>query len=158
MAKKTIAGISLEAIAANAAGEAQRERAIMGKEKNNEKQKRFRESMKVQGFKQVLLWAFPCPADVRGRLEAAGYRQAVAWEKVKIRKSNPAVVSIATAIHEKSMNVASSPNMINNALQSALYAFVDAMGGREGLESPDVRALYEDLQEALKPFGFTPSV
>jgi hypothetical protein len=61
MAKRKAPELPLEAVAANAAGEAKREKEKTARRKNAEKQKRFRDSMKAEGFHQVLLWAFPCP-------------------------------------------------------------------------------------------------
>jgi hypothetical protein len=72
--------ISPEALAANAAGEARREKEKKARRANAEKQRRWRETMKTEGLRQVQLWDFPCPADVRARMTKAGFRQAVAWE------------------------------------------------------------------------------
>ena len=80
MAKKKMLELSPEAQAANVAGEARREKEKQARQKNAEKQKRFREGMKDEGYKQVLLWAFPSPSDVKERMAVAGFRQAVAWE------------------------------------------------------------------------------
>jgi hypothetical protein len=78
MAKRKAPELSPEAVAANAVGEARREKEKAARQANAEKQKRFREGMKAEGFKQVLLWALPCPTDVRERM--AGFRQVPAWE------------------------------------------------------------------------------
>ena len=59
MAKRKAPELSPEAQAANAAGEAGRERERRARQANAEKQKRFRENMKADGFRQVLLWDFP---------------------------------------------------------------------------------------------------
>jgi len=77
MAKRKAPELSPEAVAANAAGEARREKEKAARQANAEKQKRHRESMKAAGFKQVLRWALPCPADVRERMAAALWQPAL---------------------------------------------------------------------------------
>jgi hypothetical protein len=44
-------------------GEVSRAKAKEKVRQNTEKQRRFRESMKVDGAKQVLLWDYPLPPD-----------------------------------------------------------------------------------------------
>jgi hypothetical protein len=48
--KKTASELSPEAIAANTAGEARREKEKQNRQRNAEKQKRFRDNMKRGGF------------------------------------------------------------------------------------------------------------
>jgi uncharacterized protein with von Willebrand factor type A (vWA) domain len=59
MAKKKAPEVSPEAKAANAAGEAKRERDKQARRKNADSQKRFRESMKAQGYRVLLIWDKP---------------------------------------------------------------------------------------------------
>jgi hypothetical protein len=80
MAKRKAPELSPEAIAANAAGEARREKEKQALKKNAEKQKRFRKSMKEAGYKRVTLWEPPGPAGVPGRMAGRGFRQIPAWE------------------------------------------------------------------------------
>ena len=81
MAKKRKAPeLSPEAIAANAAADARREKEKQARQKNAEKQKRFRDNMKAEGYKRVTLWDAPSPAGQPGRMAGMGYRQVPAWE------------------------------------------------------------------------------
>jgi hypothetical protein len=93
MVKRKAPELTPEAQAVNAPGEARRERERKTRQVNAEKQKRFRENMKAGGFRHVLLWDFPCPADVRERMMAAGFRQAPAWEAAPLpgEKKSPSL-------------------------------------------------------------------
>ena len=72
MAKKKAPELSQEAIAANAAGEARREKEKQSRLKNAEKQKRFRDSMKEEGYKRVTLWEEPSPSGAHDRITNIG--------------------------------------------------------------------------------------
>jgi hypothetical protein len=139
----------------NAAGEAGREKERRARQANAEKQKRFRENMKADGFRQVLLWDFPCPADVRERMAAAGFRQAPAWEAAPSpgEKEKPlpsGIVKAAVVLHESSLGIAGKAPEIKQALSAALGAFLREA---EKLPRPAWRNVYKDIQELLRPLG-----
>jgi hypothetical protein len=69
MAKKTntpqkLTPQDLEREAANREGEARREKAKKARQANAEKQRRYRNSMKAQGYHAVLTWEKPLPPDM----------------------------------------------------------------------------------------------
>jgi hypothetical protein len=155
MAKRKAPELSPEARAANAEGEARREKERRARQSNAEKQKRFRENMKAGGFRQALLWDFPCPADVRERMTAAGFRQAPAWEAAPSprgkEKPLPAgVVKTAVAIHESSLDIADRAPEIQKALSLALGAFLQEV---ENLPRSAWGNAYKDIQSLLRPLG-----
>jgi hypothetical protein len=122
---------------------------------NAEKQKRFRENMKASGFRQVLLWDFPCPADVRERMTAAGFRQAPAWEAAPSpeEKEKPlpvGMVKAAAVIHESSLGIADNVPDIQKALTLALGTFLREV---ENLPRQTWGNVYKDIQELLRPLG-----
>jgi hypothetical protein len=147
---------------ANAAGEARREKEKTARRTNADKQKRFRESMKAEGFKQVLLWALPCPADVRERMSAAGFRQVPAWESEKPfettkekRRGDPgeqAMIKVAAAVRESSLGVADRSPEAKAALYRARCEFLNTLGGGSPL-SPEAQAVYRDFVELIRPLG-----
>jgi aspartate aminotransferase-like enzyme len=152
MAKRKAPEISPEAQAANAAGEAGREKA---RQANAEKQKRFRKNMKAAGFRQTLLWDFPCPADVRERMAAAGFRQAPAWEAApdpggKEKPLSSGMVKVAAVVHETSIGIADKASEIHKALSAALGAFLREV---ETLPRSAWGKTYKDIQELLGPLG-----
>jgi hypothetical protein len=152
MAKRKAPEFSPEALAANAAGEAGREKA---RQANAEKQKRFRENMKAAGFRQALLWDFPCPADVRERMAAAGFRQAPAWEVApgpgeKEKPLPSGMVKVAAAVHETSIGIADKAPEIHEALSAALGVFLREV---EKLPRSARENAYKDIQELLRPLG-----
>jgi hypothetical protein len=147
--------LSPEAQAANAAGEARREKERQARRANAEKQKRFRENMKADGFRQVLLWDFPCPADVRERMTAAGFRQAPAWETSpgpggKEKPLPSGAVKVAATVHETSIGIADKAPDIQKALSLALGAFLHEV---EKLPRQTWGDVYKDIQELLRPLG-----
>jgi hypothetical protein len=147
--------LSPEAQAANAVGEAGREKERQARRANAEKQKRFRENMKADGFRQALLWDFPCPADVRERMTAAGFRQSPAWEAAPLpggkEKPLPAgMVKAATVIHESSLGIADRSPEAHKALSVALGAFLQQV---EKLPRASWGNVYSDIQELLRPLG-----
>jgi len=148
--KKALPELSPEAVAANAAGEARREKEKEARRKNAEKQARFREGMKAEGYKRVTLWEMPCPADKR--LYALGFRQVPAWEapeKNTLIKSRAAKVKIAVNIRESSLNAADRSPEIKKALASAAGRFLQALGS----DTPEKSAVYSDYLEIIKLFG-----
>jgi hypothetical protein len=141
--------------AANAAGEARWEKERQARRENAEKQKRFRENMKTDGFRQVLLWDFPCPADVRERMTAARFRQAPAWEAVpgpgvKEKPLPAGMIKAAAIIHESSLGIADKTPEIKQALSVALGAFFREVEKLPRQKRGDV---YNDVRELLKPLG-----
>jgi hypothetical protein len=155
MAKKKAPEISPEAQAANAAGEARRGKERRARQANAEKQRRFRENMKAAGFRQALLWDFPCPADVRERMAAAGFRQAPAWEAApapggKEKPLPSGMVKAAVVLHESSLGIAGKAPEIRQALSAALGAFLQEV---EKLPRQAWGNAYKDIQELLRPLG-----
>jgi hypothetical protein len=147
--------LSPEAQAANAAGEAGREKERQARRANAEKQKRFRENMKAEGFRQVLLWDFPCPADVRERMTAAGFRQAPAWEAapgpgVKEKPLPSGMARITAPVHETTIGIADRAPEIHKALSVALGAFLREV---EKLPRASWGNAYKDIQDLLRPLG-----
>jgi hypothetical protein len=157
MARRKAPELSPEAQAANAAGEAMREKERRARQANAEKQKRFRENMKAGGFRQVLLWDFPCPADVRERMAAAGFRQAPAWEAApspggKEKPLPSGMVKAAVVLHENSLGIAGKAPEVHKALSAALGAFLREV---EKLPRAAWGNAYKDIQELLRPLGKT---
>jgi hypothetical protein len=155
MAKRKAPKLSPEAQAANAMGEAMREKERRTRQANAEKQKRFRENMKAGGFRQVLLWDFPCPADVRDRMAVAGFRQSPAWEAVPGpgKKETPlpsGMVKVTAAVHEISIGIADRAPEIHKALSLALGAFLREV---EKLPRAAWGNAYKDIQGLLRPLG-----
>jgi hypothetical protein len=145
----------LQREAANAAGEAGREKERRARQANTEKQKRFRENMKANGFRQALLWDFPCPADVRERMTAAGFRQVPAWKAAPSAggKEKPLpsdMIKAAVVLHESSLGIAGKAPEIKQALSAALGAFLREA---EKLPRSAWRNVYKDIQELLRPLG-----
>ena len=155
MAKRKAPELSLEAQAANRAGEAIRRKDKEKRAQNSEKQKRFREGMKAQGFKQVLLWDLPCPADVRERMTAAGFRQIPAWEKVaRDKKKKSGAVNVCAAINEASIGAAEKAPEVKKALSHAIAGFFHDLGGEIDTKlSKEADMVYHDFIELLKPLG-----
>jgi hypothetical protein len=152
--------LSPETVEANAAGEARREKEKKARRANAEKQRRFRENMKAGGFRQVLLWDFPCLVDVRERMTAAGFRQVPAWENGKPetgesrqekRRADPGRVKVAAVIRESSLGIADRAPDVRRALSNAIFEFSKVIG-----ESPETNKLYEDVRELLRPLGALP--
>jgi hypothetical protein len=144
--------LSPEAIAANAAGEARREKEKAARLANAAKQRRFREGMKAEGYKQVLLWDMPCPAGVRERITAAGFRQVPAWER-PAPMGGPApdsgTVRLAVCVHESTLEP--TPE-IKAALSRTLGGFLRDV---EKLPRDSWKNVYADLQEIIRVIGVT---
>jgi ABC-type oligopeptide transport system substrate-binding subunit len=142
MAKKKAPTLSPEAIAANAAGEAMREKEKQDRQKNAEKQKRFRESMKAEGYRRVTLWDMPSPADKR--MAGMGYRKVPAWELLrgKTEKSRAVKVTLAVRIRESSLHAGARLPQVQEAVKKAGREFLKAVG-----EGPEGKAVYNDFIE-----------
>jgi len=149
MAKKKFPDVSQEALAANAAGEARREKETQARRKNAEKQKRFRESQKMCGFRRVTLWDAPSPAGER--LSGAGFRQVPAWEmpeKHTDKKSRDAKIPIAVRIRESSLHVGARSAKVQEALINAKGTMAAALG-----DTPEERAVFADYLELIALLG-----
>jgi hypothetical protein len=149
MAKRKAPELSPEAIAANAAGESKREKEKQARLKNAEKQARFREGMKAEGYKRVTLWGLPCPADKR--LYGAGFRQVPAWElpQRNAEKSRAVKVKLAVNIRETSLNAAARSPEVKKALSIAAGEFLQSLGS----DTPEARAVYSNYLEVMKLLG-----
>jgi hypothetical protein len=138
-----------EAVAANAAGEAKRDKEKQARRKNAEKQARFRDNMKAEGYKRVTLWGLPCPADKR--LFGAGFRQVPAWEllQASAEKSRAVKVKLAVNIRESSLHIAARSPEVKKALAHAAGEFLQSLGS----DTPEARAVYSDYLEVMKLLG-----
>jgi hypothetical protein len=148
MAKRKAPALSPDAIAANAAGETKREKEKEARRKNAEKQARFREGMKAEGYKRVTLWGLPCPADKR--LFAAGFRQVPAWEmpQPSADKGRAARVKLAVNIRESTLRAGAKSPQIQEAVKRAAAEFLKYAG-----ETPEGKAAYNDFLELVALFG-----
>ena len=150
MAKKKGIELSPEAIPANAAGDARRKAVRDTRQANADKQKRFRESMKEAGFRQVLTWDIPCPAPVKASMAAAGFRQVAAWEKslpsYERKKGLPVgVVKVAVPIRESSLGIGDKKPEIVEAVKTALWGLQN--------EKRIPKEIYKDILGLLVPLG-----
>jgi hypothetical protein len=152
MAKRKAPDLPPEAIAANAAGEARREKEKRDRQRNAEKQKRFRDSMKAEGYRRVTLWDLPSPASKR--MAALGFRQVPAWEDPQnaAEKSRAVKIKCAVRIRETSLNAAARMPQVRKALARAASEFLSCLG-----DAPEGKAVYHDYLELIKllgdPFG-----
>jgi len=124
------------------------EKESEGRRKNAEKQKRFRDSMKAEGYRRVTLWGLPSPADKR--LSGAGFRQVPAWEipQKNAEKSCAAKIALAVRIRESSMNAAARSPEVKKALAAVAGEFLSAIGN-----APEGKAVYNDFLELIAPLG-----
>jgi hypothetical protein len=129
MAKKNISPKTAEEIdreAANREAEQRREKEEAARRANAGKQKRYRESMKAQGYKAKLIWEKP--------LEPGWVRTA------------------APVIREGSLNVAAGDPVIKDVLEDLGGAFITACEKRD--IAKDVwEPVYRDLLTLLKPLA-----
>ena len=141
---------SPEAKAANAAGEARREKEKQARRKNAEKQKRFRDNMKKAGYKRVTLWDDPAPSGQPGRMAGMGFRQVPAWENAQEvqEKGRANKVRLAVRIRETSLHAAAKLPKVQEALKSAAGGLALALG-----DTPEERAIYNDFLELIKVIG-----
>jgi hypothetical protein len=139
-----------EAMSANAAGEARREKEKSARVKNAEKQKRFRDNMKSDGYKRVTLWEYPAPAVQHKRMAGMGFRKVPAWElpQTSTHKSRVAKISVAMRIRETSLNAGAKFPEVQKALTGAASEFLKALG-----KLPEGNAVYNDFLELIKPLG-----
>ena len=143
--------LSPEAIAANAAADARREKEKQARQKNAEKQKRFRDNMKAEGYKRVTLWDAPSPAGQPGRMAGMGYRQVPAWEmpqKNTDKKSRATMVPLAVRIRESSLHVGARSPKVQAALKKAMGTMAAALG-----DTPEGKAVYNDFLELIALLG-----
>jgi hypothetical protein len=150
MAKKKGVQLSPAAVTANTEGEARRQASRDSRQANADKQKRFRESMKADGYKQTLTWDIPCPAAVKVGMTAAGFRQVAAWEKplpsYERKKGLPAgVVKVAVPLRQSSLGIADKKPEIVEAVRVALWGLQDAK------KIP--KEVYKDILGMLVPLG-----
>ena|GEM_PF-6337366 len=109
--------------------------------------------MKAQGFKQVLLWDLPYPADVRERMTEAGFWQIPAWEKAdRERDRKSGAVKVAAVIRETSIGATDRSPEIKKAVSRAMSEFLHALGGGMDIKlTKETDAVYHDFIELLKP-------
>jgi hypothetical protein len=127
MAKQNISRKTAEEIdreAANRETEQYREKEEAARRANTGKQKRYRESLKAQGYKAQLIWEKP--------LEPGWVRTA------------------APVIRESSLNVAVTDPTIKDVLEDLGGAFITACEKR-GVPKDVWEPVYRDLQTLLKP-------
>jgi len=139
--------LSPEAVAANAAGEAKRDKENQDRRKNAEKQARFRSNMKADGFRRVTLWDIPLPAGTNKRISEQGFRQVPAWEKADRKytnRSRVAKVRFAVQIRETSLHAAARLPEVKEALSRAAGAFLAALG-----DAPEAKAVFNDYLELV---------
>jgi hypothetical protein len=114
--------------------------------KNAEKQKRFRDNMKADGFKRVTLWDIPGPSGKR--ITAQGFRQVPAWEETTRKytnRSRAAKLRFAVQIREKSLHAAARLPEVKKALSRAAGEFLAALG-----DAPEAKAVFGDYLELIK--------
>jgi hypothetical protein len=128
MAKKKTPELSPEAKAANAAGEARREKEAAARRSNAEKQKRFRDSMKAQGYREVKAWEKPL---------------------------SPGLVKIpAAVIREETAGICERDETAKAAVHSMMIAFFTSMRGENENISPEGWNIYRDIETLLSPLGY----
>jgi hypothetical protein len=150
MARKKAPELSPEVQAANAAGEAEREKEKQDRRKNAEKQRRFRESMKAGGYKRVTLWEPPAPKGTNKRMMGMGFRQVPAWEipQKNTDKGRAARVRLAVRIRETSLNAGARLPKVQKAITAAAGEFLKALG-----DMPEGKAVYADYLELVALIG-----
>jgi hypothetical protein len=122
--RKTAEEIDREA--ANREAEQRREKEEAARRANAGKQRRYRESIKAQGYKAKLIWEKP--------LEPG-------WVRMT-----------APVIREGSLNVAATDPTIKDVLENLCGAFITACEKR-GVPKEAWELVYRDLQTLLKPLG-----
>jgi hypothetical protein len=148
MAKRKAPELSQKAQAANAAGEAKREKEKQARQRNAEKQQRFRDSMKAEGYRRVTLWDLPSPAGKR--LFSQGFRQVPAWElpEKSPGKTRAAKVTFAVRIRESSLHAGDRSPKVQEALQRAAGELAASLS-----RTPEGRAVYSDYLELVALIG-----
>jgi hypothetical protein len=112
----------------NIAEKQRRDRAKAARHANAEKQKRYRQSMKAQGYKAKLIWEKP--------LETGWVRTAV------------------PVIHESSVNIAFKDQGMREILEYMIGSFISNCE-RKGIQRKIWRPIYEDIMNLLKPLGIS---
>jgi hypothetical protein len=150
MARKKAPALSPEAMTANAAGETKRKKEKSARVKNAEKQKRFRDNMKSEGYKRVTLWEDPAPTGQHKRMADMGFRQVPAWElpQTSTHNNRAAKIKIAVRIRETSLNAAAKSPEIQKALTAAAGKLAIALGN-----TPEEKSIYNDYLELIKVLG-----
>jgi hypothetical protein len=116
----------LERETANREGEARREREKAVRLKNAEKQRRFRQSMKAQGYRAKLIWEKPL---------ASG------------------MVAVATpVIHESSVGIAQRSPEMDVLLHHLAGTFLKECED-QGISRKVWYPVYKDFQTLIKPLG-----
>jgi len=149
--KKKTPELTPEAQATNAAGETLRDKEKQARQRNAEKQKRFRENQKLCGYRRVTLWNAPGPAGQPGRMAGMGYRQVPAWEmpeKNADKKSRAAMITLAVRIRESSLHAGARSAKVREALKKAAGELAASLG-----DTPEGKAVYNDFIELLKLLG-----
>jgi hypothetical protein len=151
--EKTPAEIRREA--ANAAADGRRARERDQRQANADKQRRFRESMKAQGMKQILLWDYPPEPGTMEAMAARKYTRLPAWEKDQgpgYGKKAPAdgTVRIAAVIHESTLDAVTNNPTIKQALSRLAGGFIK---DTESLPRKEWEPVYRDIQELLRALG-----
>jgi hypothetical protein len=103
------------------------ERAKNTRKANAEKQKRYRKSMKAQGYRAKLIWEKP---------------QEAGWVKAE-----------APVIRESSLDISANNPVIKEALKTLPGTFIFECK-KQGMAEEVWEPVYRDLQTLLKPFGF----
>jgi hypothetical protein len=106
--------------------------AAMIRQKNAEKQKRFRENMKGNGFKEVKAWEKPPPP---------GWVKA--WAKCPV-----------PLIRESTAGVCERDIKTRQAVDGMLTAFFTAMRGENDNMSNAAWDIYKDIETLLSPLGY----
>src|SRR5215469_894049 len=105
-----------------------RDRARAARKANAEKQKRYRQSMKAQGYTAKLIWEKP--------LEPGWIRTAV------------------PVIHESSLNIASKDQVMKEILENMTGTFIMDCE-KKGILKKVWKPVYEDVMSLLKPLGMS---
>ena len=111
---------------ANREGDLRRSKEKAARQANAEKQKRYRQSMKAQGYKAKLTWEKPLE---EGLAKAA-----------------------APVIHEDSLNIVSGNQDMKEVLEGISGAFISNCE-RKKIPKKVWEPVYKDLKTLLKPLG-----
>jgi hypothetical protein len=122
----------LQREAANAAGEARREKEKKDRRANAESQKRYRESMKARGYRALLIWDKPP-------------------EKGKVKAWPPGAVPV---ISEKTAGICERNEDYRKAVNVALTAFFTSMRGDKDTMNREGWTVYHDIETLLSPLGY----
>jgi hypothetical protein len=110
----------------NIAEKQRQDKARAARHANAEKQKRYRQSMKAQGYKAKLIWEKP--------LETG-------WVRTEV-----------PVIHESSVNIAIKNQDMREILEYMTWSFISNCE-KKGIQRKIWRPVYEDIMNLIKPFG-----